>query len=65
MAKPDLILQELQTFLSLEDGDIVMTGTPKGVGVINLSDNFFGQVYLNEPNNQIHGRVLLDCDWKV
>ena len=65
MAKPDEILQELQTFLSLEDGDIVMTGTPKGVGVINLSDDFFGQVYLNEPNNQIHGRVLLDCDWKV
>jgi 2-keto-4-pentenoate hydratase/2-oxohepta-3-ene-1,7-dioic acid hydratase in catechol pathway len=65
MAKPDEILKELQTFLSLEDGDIVMTGTPKGVGVITQSDNFVGQVYLNEANNQTHGRVLLDCDWKA
>ena len=65
MAKPDDILKELQTFLSLEDGDIVMTGTPKGVGVITQSDNFIGQVYLSEPNNQTHNRVLLDCDWQA
>lgn len=65
MAKPDEILKELQTFLSLEDGDIVMTGTPKGVGVITQSDDFFGQVYLSEANNPTYSRVLLDYGWKA
>jgi len=32
--QPQQILAQLQTFLTLEDGDIVMTGTPKGVGVV-------------------------------
>jgi 2-keto-4-pentenoate hydratase/2-oxohepta-3-ene-1,7-dioic acid hydratase in catechol pathway len=65
MAKPDDILKELQTFLSLEDGDIVMTGTPKGVGLIAPSDNFVGQVFLSEANSQMPNRVLLDCDWQA
>ena len=33
--KPDTILAEISTFMTLEDGDIVMTGTPKGVGVVH------------------------------
>lgn len=45
--KPDQILQELQTFLTLNDGDIVMTGTPKGVGVINQGDSFTGKILIN------------------
>ncbi|PKG82444.1 2-keto-4-pentenoate hydratase [Colwellia sp. 75C3] len=65
MAKPDDILKELQTFVSLEDGDIVMTGTPKGVGVITQSDNFVGQVFLSEMNNQTPSRVLLDYQWQA
>lgn len=43
---PDIILKELSTFITLNDGDIVMTGTPKGVGAINAGDSFRGQVYL-------------------
>jgi 2-keto-4-pentenoate hydratase/2-oxohepta-3-ene-1,7-dioic acid hydratase in catechol pathway len=31
---PQQILQSLSEFMTLEDGDIVMTGTPKGVGVL-------------------------------
>ena len=31
MYKPDLILEQLSSFMTLEDGDIVMTVTPKGV----------------------------------
>lgn len=31
---PEEILKEIQSFMSLNDGDIVMTGTPKGVGVL-------------------------------
>ncbi len=40
MYKPQQILDELSTFISLNDGDIIMTGTPKGVGVINQEDVF-------------------------
>ena len=32
--KPDAMLSEIKSFMTLEDGDIVMTGTPKGVGPI-------------------------------
>jgi 2-keto-4-pentenoate hydratase/2-oxohepta-3-ene-1,7-dioic acid hydratase in catechol pathway len=44
MYKPEVILAQLQEFLTLEDGDIVMTGTPKGVGQINQGSHFSGQV---------------------
>lgn len=42
MYKPEEILKEISSFMTLEDGDIVMTGTPKGVGVIRRSDHFRG-----------------------
>jgi 2-keto-4-pentenoate hydratase/2-oxohepta-3-ene-1,7-dioic acid hydratase in catechol pathway len=42
--KPDAILVELLTFLSLNDGDIIMTGTPKGVGRIKAGDEFSGKI---------------------
>jgi len=38
--KPQEILSEILTFLSLNDGDIVMTGTPMGIGAINKGDTF-------------------------
>lgn len=38
--KPSAILAQLQTFMSLEDGDVVMTGTPKGVGSIPANSLF-------------------------
>lgn len=44
MYKPAEILAELKTYTDLNDGDIVMTGTPKGVGVINAESNFKGRV---------------------
>ena len=65
LAKPDAILKEIESFISLEDGDIVMTGTPKGVGVITRSDNFFGQVFLSPASNQTPNNVLLDCSWQA
>lgn len=54
--KPDQILQELQTFLTLNDGDIVMTGTPEGVGVINHGDSFTGRIIRE-------GEVITECSW--
>ena len=54
--KPDAILTELQTFISLNDGDIVMTGTPKGVGIINKGSVFVGKVIVNN-------KVLTSTEW--
>ncbi|BAJ01772.1 fumarylacetoacetate hydrolase family protein [Shewanella violacea] len=45
MNKPEQILTEIQSFMSLSDGDIVMTGTPKGVGVVNKGDQFRAKLY--------------------
>lgn len=44
MYKPEDILKEIETFMTLEDGDIVMTGTPKGVGIIPDNAHFKGRV---------------------
>lgn len=41
---PATILAELSTFLTLEDGDIVMTGTPEGVGPVVPGADFEGSV---------------------
>jgi 2-keto-4-pentenoate hydratase/2-oxohepta-3-ene-1,7-dioic acid hydratase in catechol pathway len=56
--KPEKILAELQKFVTLEDGDIVMTGTPKGVGVIAAQSEFTGQVLQR-------GKILLTKSWQV
>ena len=65
MVKPDEILKELQRFISLEDGDIVMTGTPKGVGVIATEDSFVGQIYLQQEDSQMASSALLTCQWQA
>ena len=44
MYKPADILVELKTFIELNDGDIIMTGTPKGVGLIAAGACFKGRV---------------------
>ena len=43
--KPDEIIAELKSFLSLEDGDLIMTGTPAGVGPLQAGDRFNGKVF--------------------
>lgn len=53
---PVKILKELQSFMTLEDGDVVMTGTPKGVGVIKQSDCFEGSINLD-------GKALVKATW--
>lgn len=42
--KPADIIKEAQTFLSFEDGDILMSGTPKGVGEFKINDVFTGKI---------------------
>jgi 2-keto-4-pentenoate hydratase/2-oxohepta-3-ene-1,7-dioic acid hydratase in catechol pathway len=65
MVKPSDILKELQTFISLEEGDIVMTGTPKGVGIINAKDKFTGQVYVTKDDNLSINNTLVKCEWQA
>lgn len=56
--KPDVLLSEIKALFSLEDGDIIMTGTPKGVGFINEGDWFVAQVYDG-------GTLLVEQQWQV
>tara|TARA_X000000950_G_scaffold137288_1_gene170579 strand:- start:32 stop:265 length:234 start_codon:yes stop_codon:yes gene_type:complete len=45
---PEVILKELHQFLVLEDFDIVMTGTPAGVGAVQVGERFCGRVLHGE-----------------
>lgn len=45
MNKPEAILAEAGSFLSFEDGDVIMSGTPKGVGPIQAGDRFTGKIF--------------------
>jgi 2-keto-4-pentenoate hydratase/2-oxohepta-3-ene-1,7-dioic acid hydratase in catechol pathway len=54
--KPDAIISELATFITLEDGDIIMTGTPAGVGEIRPGQLFEAQVLLG-------GKQLVSAAW--
>ncbi len=56
--KPDQILAEIQTFLTLNDGDIVMTGTPKGVGVVKKGSIFVGRILKNNE-------VIVSAEWRA
>lgn len=44
MNKPLDVIKEFETFASFEDGDILMTGTPKGVGEFRVGDVFIGRI---------------------
>lgn len=56
MHKPASILEEVSTFMRLNDGDIIMTGTPKGVGTVKSGDNFQGRIILA-------GTCLTEANW--
>ena len=53
---PDIILQEVQTFMSLNDGDIVMTGTPSGVGKVKAGSQYKAQV-------TVGNEVIASAQW--
>ncbi|MBD3808565.1 MAG: fumarylacetoacetate hydrolase family protein [Epsilonproteobacteria bacterium] len=46
--KPNEILDEIKTFMDLEDGDIIMSGTPKGVTTYKRGDIFKAEIYMDE-----------------
>ncbi len=56
MYKPYTMLSEIQSFMTLDDNDIIMSGTPKGVGTYSPGDKFVGQVFVGEL-------LLLEKEW--
>ncbi|WED24532.1 fumarylacetoacetate hydrolase family protein [Vibrio sp. JC009] len=53
---PRVILQELSSYTSLQTNDIVMTGTPSGVGVIHPGDVFTGRIKCAD-------RTIIEVEW--
>ena len=45
--KPNKIIEEIQSFMHLEDGDIIMTGTPKGVSTYARGDVFDAEIMVD------------------
>jgi 2-keto-4-pentenoate hydratase/2-oxohepta-3-ene-1,7-dioic acid hydratase in catechol pathway len=54
--RPEFILEEIARFTTLEDGDIIMSGTPSGVGKVQPGQTFRGQVLLGD-------RPLVSAAW--
>jgi 2-keto-4-pentenoate hydratase/2-oxohepta-3-ene-1,7-dioic acid hydratase in catechol pathway len=54
--KPAEMIAEIQSFMTLEEGDVIMTGTPKGVGYYQAGDRFEAAVTCGED-------VLLRTNW--
>lgn len=55
---PQAMLEELSTYTTLDDNDILMTGTPKGVGTIAKGDRFLGIV-------KCQGKTLIEASWQA
>lgn len=56
--KPDFLLSDILKSFKLEDGDIIMTGTPKGVGTFSQGDQFTGQIFNAEE-------LLIEQHWQA
>jgi len=56
--KPKQMIEEIESFMSFENGDIIMSGTPKGVGNYNLGDLFTGKIFSGEE-------LLIEAKWIV
>ena len=56
--KPLAIVDEIETFMTLEPGDIVMTGTPKGVSTYRGGDRFEVEIFDRNA-------ILLKKSWSV
>ncbi len=54
--KPEEMIEEIGSFMTLEDNDIIMTGTPKGVGTYKKGDHFMMRLLSNSD-------LLLEHKW--
>ena len=55
---PQDLINEIGSFMTLQDNDILMTGTPAGVGQVHLGDEFTGRVLCQ-------GRLLVEAHWSA
>lgn len=56
--KPLEMIEEIKSFMSFEDGDIIMSGTPKGVNTYQAGDIFVGRIYSDNS-------LLVENSWIV
>ncbi|MGK0375151.1 MAG: 2-keto-4-pentenoate hydratase/2-oxohepta-3-ene-1,7-dioic acid hydratase in catechol pathway [Arenicella sp.] len=56
--KPTELVADITSFMSFENGDILMTGTPSGIGIVVMDDVFIGKIYDGE-------QLLVQQQWKV
>jgi 2-keto-4-pentenoate hydratase/2-oxohepta-3-ene-1,7-dioic acid hydratase in catechol pathway len=56
--KPNFLLSDTKRFISFEDGDLLMTGTPKGVGQVNSGDKYLGKIIEKE-------KTIVEGSWVV
>lgn len=56
--KPLEMIKEIKSFMSFENGDIIMSGTPKGVNTYKTGDVFIGRIYSDD-------RLLAESSWIV
>lgn len=54
---PATILTEVANFMSLTDGDIIMTGTPKGVGQVTQGAIYTARLFANDT-------LLIEHSWQ-
>ena len=58
MYKPLNMIEEIKSFMHLEDGDVIMSGTPKGVATYSVGDKFIGKIYAGK-------KLLIETEWIV
>jgi 2-keto-4-pentenoate hydratase/2-oxohepta-3-ene-1,7-dioic acid hydratase in catechol pathway len=58
LRSPDTLLAEILTQFSLEDGDVILTGTPEGVGPLVPGEVFCGKIYSDK-------QLLVEHTWTV
>jgi len=56
--KPEFLFEDIEIIFGLNAGDVVMTGTPNGVGLVEKGDVFEGRILEN-------GKILVSKKWKV
>ena len=55
---PSDLVKEVNSFMTLVDGDVLLTGTPAGVGRVHLGDEFMGKVYAGD-------QLLVEACWSA
>lgn len=56
MYTPDDILNEIKSYTTLNNGDVIMTGTPSGVGVVHEGDIFTARI-------KQYDQLLIETQW--